>query len=321
MQRKRISLRAVARELNISAMTLYRVLNNAPGVSDATRQRVIGVLDKAGILQSVQERPQTVIFDIQRDPYKSRRAFHLLTKIVNLDYKILFSNHKTDKASFLQMCDNADTVVFFSSPTEEILQDVKRANPDIFRINVFGGKGGDLAVDVDDFYGGQLAAKYFYEKGHRNLAVATIPVEPTQLNRHKSFIGELSYLAPDGKVFPLLFRETWEDLGERLLYMIREQGVTGVFCTCDHVGYQLQCYLHKNGISVPDEFSILAYDVPENGVQKRIYDIDRIAFDQDTVIRGVEYHLVNRQIRRTDMSAYYLITPELVALGSVKKIL
>lgn len=33
MNTKKKSIRAIARELNISAMTLYRVLNNAPGVS------------------------------------------------------------------------------------------------------------------------------------------------------------------------------------------------------------------------------------------------------------------------------------------------
>ena len=137
MQRKQISLRAIAREMKISAMTLYRVLNNAPGVSDSMRQRVISTLDKAGILQSVCKQSQTVIFDIQRDPYKSRRAFHLLAKIASLDYRILFSNHKADKESFLQMCDRADTVIFFSSPSARILQEVKHANPDIFRINVF----------------------------------------------------------------------------------------------------------------------------------------------------------------------------------------
>lgn len=319
MQRK-TSLRAIARDLNISAMTLYRVLNNAPGVSASMRQRVTGALDKAGILQSVNTRSRKVVLDIQRDPYKSWQAFRLLVKIANLDYEIQFSNHKLDKELFLRKCDEADTVIFFSSPTSRILQEVKQANPDIFRINVFGGKGGDLAVDVDDFYGGQLAANCFYENGHRNLAVATVPIEPTQLNRHKSFIGELSFLAPEGNVYPILFRETWEELGESLISLIREKGVTGVFCTSDHVGYQLQKYLDKKGFSVPDDVSILSYDVPEHYVRKRLYDIDRIEFEKETVIRGVEYHLVNRQVRTSEMSGYYLITPELVQFGSVKNL-
>ncbi len=318
---KKISLRALAREMNISAMTLYRVLNNTPGVSDSTRARVTKALDKAGILQTVKQKTETILFDIQRDPYKSRQAFRLLIKIANLDYHILFSNHRKDKDEFLRLCDKADTVIFFSSPTPQVLEETFKANPDIFRINVFGGKGGDLAVDVDDFYGGQLAAKYFYEQGHRNLAVATIPVEPTQLNRHKSFIGELSFLSPEGKVYPLYLRDNWENMGEELFRLIRNHGVTGVFCTCDHVGYQMQKYLQKKGIRVPEELSMLSYDIPEPMILDRPYPIDRIVFEKDNVIRCVEYHLINRQIRNFPMSGYYLIAPELVSAGSVKKIL
>ena len=44
----RVNIRALARELKVSAMTLYRVLNNAPTVRQATRERVVEALNRHG---------------------------------------------------------------------------------------------------------------------------------------------------------------------------------------------------------------------------------------------------------------------------------
>ena len=44
----KINMRQLARDLGISIMTLYRVLNNEPTVRPATRKRVIDALNKRG---------------------------------------------------------------------------------------------------------------------------------------------------------------------------------------------------------------------------------------------------------------------------------
>ena len=90
MNTKKKSIRAIARELNISAMTLYRVLNNAPGVSKKMRQRVIVALDKAGVLQARNQAKQKVVIDVIGDPYMVNLAESLVNKISDLNYEICF---------------------------------------------------------------------------------------------------------------------------------------------------------------------------------------------------------------------------------------
>ena len=43
-----INFKELARELHVSVMTVYRVLNNEPSVRPATRQRVVEALNRYG---------------------------------------------------------------------------------------------------------------------------------------------------------------------------------------------------------------------------------------------------------------------------------
>ena len=319
MNRKQKSLRSIARSLDISAMTLYRVLNNAPGVLPATRRRVTSALDKAGVLQSRKLR-HTVLFDIQDDLYKKRLADSLLARISDLEHKILIGNHRKSKYEFLKMAGNADTVIFFSSPAQAILDAVRMENPDIFRINVSGGSGGDIIIGVHNFLGGRMAADHLYRNGHRNVAVVTTPVEPTQLDRHKGFVGEMSVCAPKGKVYPVFFRNSWKRLGKRVLRLIQKKKITAVFASADYPGYQLLLYLLDNGIRIPEDVSLLSYDYPEKATEKRPVALDTIGFDQEQIVRMTQYYLLHRQVKDAYVSCHCLIAPELSVQGSVKNI-
>ena len=63
----RINFREIARELNISHTTVYRVINNAHCVSDATRVRVIDALNRHGCYRDARVKPQTVLLDFDEN--------------------------------------------------------------------------------------------------------------------------------------------------------------------------------------------------------------------------------------------------------------
>ncbi|MBR2425314.1 MAG: LacI family DNA-binding transcriptional regulator, partial [Lentisphaeria bacterium] len=170
MNTKKKSLRAIARELNISAMTLYRVLNNAPGVSKKMRQQVIVALDKAGVLQARNQAKQKVVIDVIGNPYMINLAESLVNKISDLNYEICFTNHKENRTAFLRQAAEGNSIVFFSSPSQEILRAAKMENPDVFCINVCGSEVGDVIIGMHVYLGGTIAAEYLLQQGHRNIA-------------------------------------------------------------------------------------------------------------------------------------------------------
>lgn len=62
----KINMRQLARELGISIMTLYRVLNNEPTVRPATRKRVIDALNKRGYYAN-QETARKIVVDFSNN--------------------------------------------------------------------------------------------------------------------------------------------------------------------------------------------------------------------------------------------------------------
>ena len=316
MNKQRISMRSIAQELNISAMTLYRVINNAPGVSVATRKRVVEALDKAGVFQTRSSAPQSVVLDIQDDPYKKNLAFSLLSKISNQNYNIQIADHRKSKSVFLRMIAGAQTVIFFSSPSAETVREVKEENPDIFCINVSGGSEGDIVIGMHNFLGGRIAAEHLYKNGHRNVALVTIPIEPTQLDRHKSFIGEMSVLAPKSKVH-VLFLHNWKTLKRQILHLVQDKGVTAIFATCGYIAYQLQKYLLENGIRIPEQVSLLSYDFPQDMTEEYPFELDTIGVDLDQIVRMAAYYLRHRPVQDMPIAYQCYVVPELQIHGTV----
>ena len=58
-----INFKEIARELRVSVMTIYRVLNNEPSVRPATRERVVEVLNRYGYYAHKPSRGIRIIFD------------------------------------------------------------------------------------------------------------------------------------------------------------------------------------------------------------------------------------------------------------------
>ena len=319
MNTKKKSLRAIARDLNISVMTLYRVLNNAPGVSKKMRQQVIVALDKAGVLQARNQAKQKVVIDVIKEPYRINLAESLVNKISDLNYEICFTNHKENRTAFLRQATEGNSIVFFSSPSQEILRAAKMENPDVFCINVCGSEVGDVIIGMHDYLGGTIAAEYLLQCGHRNIAVASIPIEPTQLNRHKSFMGELISFKKANKICELFYKGKDDIFAEEAIQLIREQKITAFFCTCDYLAFICSSELIKRGLRIPEDISVLSYDFPFGHIHRPL-NLDTIGIDLDQMVRMAEYYLHLRPVGNMNISCHCLIAPELKIYGSVRKI-
>ena len=70
---ERVNFRKIAEELNVSHMTLYRVINNVQEVKESTRTRVIEALNRHGYYRNERVKPQTVVIDVDR----SERSFYM----------------------------------------------------------------------------------------------------------------------------------------------------------------------------------------------------------------------------------------------------
>ena len=133
----KINMRQLARDLGISVMTLYRVLNNEPTVRPATRKRVIDALNKRGYYAN-QETARKIVVDFSNNHYLLFFGTILLQQLSNDGFTIIATNHREKRIAFLDAIADAETVVYCSEPDENVVAEVKKANPNIFSISMFG---------------------------------------------------------------------------------------------------------------------------------------------------------------------------------------
>ena len=107
---QRPNFRQIARDLNISATTLYRVLNRKDNVKETTRRRILEVLNEKGVfLYSAKK--TTVIFDSGDNDYLDYFLPPLLERL-SKDFNCVFTNSTHDRENFLNAVSTAEVVLF-----------------------------------------------------------------------------------------------------------------------------------------------------------------------------------------------------------------
>ena len=175
-------------------------------------------------------------------------------------------------------------------------------------------------VGIDDYAGGELAARHFLENGHRNLAFYGPEVLDNGVVTHR-MRGFVTVLREAGISLP---PENFMDLGVKDLGSALKRlcsgknPVTGIFTTADNCAYRIYSEAYRMGIRVPDDLSVIGFD-----------DLNMSAMITPplTTIRqdikkkaAVTCDLLMKHIRETDPPAENIImNVELVERGSVRR--
>ena len=105
----------------------------------------------------------------------------------------------------------------------------------------------------DDYAGGRLAAEYLTSLGHRRFAMVTAERFCENAPRRDGFN---SVLREQG-LAPLL---TLEDGDERLLPLLKKEGITAVFNYNDETALHTMRLLQSAGLRIPEDLSVVGFD-------------------------------------------------------------
>ncbi|MCA1319675.1 LacI family transcriptional regulator [Bacillus tianshenii] len=176
-----------------------------------------------------------------------------------------------------------------------------------------------FGVEVDNFHGGYLATEHLIEKGHREIAFVSGPIDSH--DNAMRFEGYQEALKHHGipyqskwKVFGDFTREggyratkmliAQRDLPQAFFYANDEMAIGG-----------LQA-LKENKISVPNDISIIGYDdiqlseyvsPPLTTIRQPKYEVGALAV-----------HVVFQALSKEKMEQYYKLSTELISRNSVK---
>ena len=290
----KINFTQIARELGISVMTVYRVVNNAPRVSHATRQRVTDALNRCGYFTHRKPPVSRVLFDFTDHPYLRRMGECLIRRL--------------------------PAIVFCSVPDDALLAETRRANPDVYTITLTPESSADVTITPNNKQGGELVAHHLFELGQNHIAVFLSDSHPTRMERYKSFRGQMALLNPDCRIDEIHHRIGESFVTAVELYFSGISRLPGVIFF--PAGGFAQEFWEKFTSRSPDRFrsiGIMSYDRPEDlfetldGIQL----FDRIEFVPENILDWAEYYIINRPMMKKRSPVHTCVNSTLVVNGSV----
>nr|WP_268872570.1 LacI family DNA-binding transcriptional regulator [Secundilactobacillus kimchicus] len=115
------------------------------------------------------------------------------------------------------------------------------------------------SVSTNEFEGGKLAAKYFQSLGHQHVGIITPNYTSPSINARID--GFLSLWSANSTDRPQKFiTDFTKDGGREISPYIAQSDITGVFSLNDDVAIGLIRGLADQGVSVPQDLSIIGFD-------------------------------------------------------------
>jgi len=271
---KRVSQQDIAREANVSRVTVSLVLAGKDQTSEETRKRVLEVAKRLKyrpnlLVQGMQSgRTGVVGMLMPPSPY-----FHAMIaqgvhdELVRNDFvpiQLFTQSSPEGKAAELtqihRLVDRrVDGVIIF--PADASVPDVhyreiwERGIP-LVTIDRETTTHADH-VGTDEDLGGQMVAEHLLGLGHRRFAHVTYPARPgSVLRRREAFLKAIKRAGAECSVYEGNHKDFIRLAAEFLTQSTRP---TAIFCATDVIAMKLYTSCAQLGLKIPDDISIVGY--------------------------------------------------------------
>jgi DNA-binding LacI/PurR family transcriptional regulator len=302
---KTVTIRDVAAAAGVSIATASRALNGSEKLTEATRQRVLQVMEELQFTPSISARRLslgrtmtiTVVTWSLTRPQAVERLRGVDAVLSESEFDLVIYNVETAEKRdqymrSLPLAQRTDGMLLISLPPRP--EDVARlaaATVPVVVIDVHSpALSGLPRVMGDDVAGGELAARHLIDLGHRDIGYIGDEFEnPFGFTSSRDrFSGYEQALASAG----LRPRPEWTALGAHGRYEARELACrllsgptrpTAIFAASDTQALGVIAAAHEMGLDIPGDLSIVGYDDIEAAeyvglttVRQRLYESGRL---------------------------------------------
>lgn len=276
-RRHRVGVKDVAREAGVSLGTVSNVLNRPEIVADATRARVLAVIDSLGYvraegarLREAASRVLAVMVADLANPFYAALASGVERAAREAGLSVMVCTSPRDPAELARhlalLSSHLVRGVVLSSGEGigRTVSALRRSGIPYVVADQNAPQPGASSVGVDDVAGGRAAVRHLIERGHRSIAFLGGPDRLQQARDRRR--GALAAVAAAG-LPPTALRElpcpdltvaAGRDAGHRVLGLLPRP--TAVFCANDLLALGALRALHEAGLRVPDDIALVGYD-------------------------------------------------------------
>jgi LacI family transcriptional regulator len=273
----RVTIADVAREAGVSLMTVSRAVNNKSGLSDATRERILEIVDRLGYRPNtiarglVTKRTGTLglVVPDNANPFFSEIAQGVEHAAYAEGYNVFLCNTEEDKDRELAVLHSlseklVDGVIVCSPrlPEADLEEALAFYNASVL-INRTLNKGCATTLRIHDVEGGLIAVNHLIQSGHR--AIGFLPGPEDSFSGQQRSVGYRLALEnagmpynPDWVTHCLPMVETGQETAHNLLTDNTE--ITALFCYNDLVAIGALKACADLGYRVPEDIAIVGFD-------------------------------------------------------------
>jgi LacI family transcriptional regulator len=339
--RPKVTISQIADQCNVSASTVSIVLNNKPGVSDGTRDDILGVAQKMGYaVKAPAPKPgirhrklNTMAMLVKTDPGLLPPANPFYSRIIqgvddackDLGLNLLFSmlpiddNNHAEKLPHFINSNMADGFLMVGAFLDETISSIlSRWNVPIVLVDGYSDTKIHDAVISDNFRAAYQAVEYLIKMGHKHIGLVGGESDcyPSLSERRNGYFRAMK--DNDLKeIYSADFNINQQSAQEKVTKFVRENPkITALFAINDNIAVDAIHAIQHLGLRVPQDISVIGYD--DTHIAKSVFPalttmhVDTVAMGQGAV------HLISMRMHKPDAARVTLVIhPTLVERQSV----
>ncbi|MBT2734629.1 LacI family DNA-binding transcriptional regulator [Bacillus sp. ISL-7] len=269
-----VTIKDVAKQAGVSVATVSRILNNLPGYSEETKQRVEQVIESIGYQPNAVARGlinrETKTIGVLVPDVSHLFANEVLAGIEEraheLGYTVMICKTNYRTRDYLQTLyeKRVDGIIMVSGTiTPDEYKQIEMMKVPVVLVATQTNYPIRF-LKVDDYQASYDAAAYLIKKGHSRIGMIAGTKEDavTTIPRVKGFtdaLNDAGIKVTNEKIThgDYHFKSGIECMDQLLN---NDPSITGVFCASDEMAAGALSFLYKQGIRVPEKLSLIGFD-------------------------------------------------------------
>ena len=309
---KRITIKELAKMVNVSPKTVSKALNDKPGVNKELSQKIKKLADKMNYIPNLLGRGLKsnsiktigVIIPSSSNPHYSEIIKGIVEKSDEFGYSIILCSSDDDlehenKQIKLLIQKHVDGIILTPAPDyinskKKGIEILKKLGISYIFINRYLKGEENNCVKIDNVLGGYIATEYLIKKGHKNIIYLSPHLTPQKINssaidRIKGFKKALTEnnIPVNNKNIYICDSITLESSYNTMLNILKERrDFTAVFSFNDVVAFGVIKALYECKLRIPSDVAVMGFDdmlysqiclVPLTTIRQEPYKIGSVA--------------------------------------------
>lgn len=268
----------IAKELNVSTVTVSKALGNKEGVSEELRERIIQLAGEMGYAYntSVKSDNGSAYYNIGILIHEKfmdaaggnsfySKIYHSIIRILKTNncfgiLEILDEEHEYEKRKPTIVVENkVDALIILGQVDDLYIDTLYHIGIPTLLLDFYNQNSEYDSIISDSFYGSYMVTNHLIANGHRDIAfVGNIHATSSILDRYLGYCKALIEHHIELGDHSVINDRNKE--GKFIEINLPQKMPTAFVCNCDQTAYLLINKLKIQGIKVPDQVSVVGFD-------------------------------------------------------------